>query len=132
MYTVVVIVLMFVAPIVLIIAETTAGHADLWLLVGKWFVFWASGVRLLTAGLSPIHAVTRTGLALAEAVLLAAAIGVWWLRGRPRVHVSHQRVQHPRCTRELQHQVVQARRGGVHLAAPVRPAGRTDGSRRLA
>ena len=27
---------------------------------------------------------------------------------------------------------VQARRGGVRLAAPVRPAGRTDGSRRLA
>ena len=42
------------------------------------------------------------------------------------------RIQHSRRPGQLQHQVVQARRGGVHLAAPVRPAGRTDGSRRLA
>ena len=64
--------------------------------------------------------------------LLAKCLSGWWLRRRGRIHVSPQPLQHPRRPRELQHQVVQARRGGVHLAAPVRPAGRTDGSRRLA
>ncbi len=41
---------------------------------------------------------------------------------RPRIHRSHQRLQHPRRSRELQHQLVQARRGRIRLAAPVRPA----------
>ena len=35
--------------------------------------------------LSPFHAVTLAGLTAAEAVLLAAAVGVWWTRGRPRM-----------------------------------------------
>jgi hypothetical protein len=35
--------------------------------------------------LSPIHQVTRGGLALAEVVLLAAAFATWWARGRPRL-----------------------------------------------
>ncbi|PJJ62434.1 hypothetical protein CLV54_2238 [Compostimonas suwonensis] len=48
--------LMIVAPIVSVVSEFSAGGGtgDLLLLAGKWFVFWAVGVRLLTAGLSQI------------------------------------------------------------------------------
>src|SRR5438045_3245373 len=38
---------------------------------------------LVTWALSPLRGVTRAGLAAAEAVLLAAALAVWWRRGRP-------------------------------------------------
>jgi hypothetical protein len=52
MYAVMVWGLMVVLPIVSIGAEwlQTPG-ADIVVLIGKWFVFWAVGVRLLTAGL---------------------------------------------------------------------------------
>ncbi len=39
----------------------------------------------LTVGLSPLHLVTRGGLAVAEAVLFAGALGLWLTRGRPGV-----------------------------------------------
>jgi len=39
----------------------------------------------LTAGLSPLRAVTRSGLAGAEGGLLPIAVAIWWLRGRPRL-----------------------------------------------
>jgi Glycosyltransferase family 87 len=45
-------------------------------------------VALLTTVLSPIRAVTRTGLVLGQLVLLVAAFGAWWLRGRPRPHAA--------------------------------------------
>lgn len=41
-------------------------------------------LAILTRGLSPLREVTRGGLAVAEAVLLAGAVLVWWSRGRPR------------------------------------------------
>jgi hypothetical protein len=46
--------LMVVAPIVSIVSEYSVGGGagDVLLLAGKWFVFWAVGVRLFTAGLS--------------------------------------------------------------------------------
>lgn len=53
MYFVAVLVLMFLAPLGSIYAEHWHVHsaASLVLLTGKWFVFWAVGVRLLLAGL---------------------------------------------------------------------------------
>ena len=42
----------------------------------------------VTWALSPFHAVTRTGLTVAESILAAAAFGAWWLRGRPRVELA--------------------------------------------
>jgi hypothetical protein len=41
---------MFVLPIGSICIEWGAGHAQLLWLIGKWFVFWGVGVRLLIAG----------------------------------------------------------------------------------
>lgn len=53
MYFVVVTLLTVVAPIVSIAIEDIARpHADLQHLLGRWFVFWAIGVRLLLAGIS--------------------------------------------------------------------------------
>ena len=42
-----------------------------------------ANLGLTTLVLSPIHQVTRAGLAVAEGLLLAAALGAWWARGRP-------------------------------------------------
>jgi hypothetical protein len=54
MYLVMIVGLMIVAPIVSVASEFAVGGGtgDLLLLVGKWFVFWAVGIRLFTAGLS--------------------------------------------------------------------------------
>jgi hypothetical protein len=41
-------------------------------------------VVLVVLALSPFRAVTAGGLAATQAVLFAAALGGWWLRGRPR------------------------------------------------
>jgi hypothetical protein len=53
MYLAVVVLLMGVLPAVSIVAEAALSHggADLTLLIGKWFVFWSVGVRLILAGL---------------------------------------------------------------------------------
>ena len=42
----------------------------------------------VTWALSPFDAVTRTGLTVAEAILVAAAAAAWWLRGRPGVELA--------------------------------------------
>jgi hypothetical protein len=44
-----------------------------------------ANVGLTTLVLSPFGAVTRGGLAVAEAMWLAAALTAWWARGRPRL-----------------------------------------------
>lgn len=54
MYLVIVVLLNVVLPIVCIIVESFYAPAPLMLLVGKWFVFWAAGVRLLLAGLKQV------------------------------------------------------------------------------
>lgn len=51
MYYAMIILLMGVLPVASIIIERLLDHADLVMLIGKWFVFWACGVRLLIAGI---------------------------------------------------------------------------------
>ncbi len=47
------------------------------------YLAFVGNLALVTWALSPFSAVTRTGLLVAELVLLAAALAVWWLRGKP-------------------------------------------------
>lgn len=55
MYLAVVILTMAVLPVLSILIELVTGPtADTVTLVGKWFVFWAVGARLFTAGLNQI------------------------------------------------------------------------------
>jgi hypothetical protein len=56
MYVVFVVLLLFVLPACCVAAEALwwSGGADIVLLVGKWFVFWAVGVRLFIAGLRQV------------------------------------------------------------------------------
>jgi len=56
MYLTVIVLLMGVLPIASILTEFGLLHSngDLLFLIGKWFVFWAVGVRLLLAGLRQI------------------------------------------------------------------------------
>jgi hypothetical protein len=52
MYLATVVLLMLVLPLASIVIEVVAhGGADLWFVVGKWFVFWAVGIRMGLAGL---------------------------------------------------------------------------------
>lgn len=52
MYLAVVVLLMGLLPAAAIVMDL--GQAPLPVLIGKWFVFWAVGVRLLTAGLRQV------------------------------------------------------------------------------
>jgi hypothetical protein len=54
MYYAMITLLMGVLPGGSIIAERLLDNADLLVLVGKWFVFWACGARLLLAGIRQI------------------------------------------------------------------------------
>jgi len=54
MYYLMIILLMAVLPIASIIIEHLVDSADTLLLAGKWFVFWAGGVRLTMAGVRQI------------------------------------------------------------------------------
>ena len=56
MYLAAVVLLMAVLPIASIVAESIVarGGADFLWLIGKWFVFWSVGVRLMLAGLRQI------------------------------------------------------------------------------
>jgi 4-amino-4-deoxy-L-arabinose transferase-like glycosyltransferase len=47
------------------------------------YLAFVADLGLVTWALSPFHGVTRIGLAAVEALLLAAALAVWWRRGRP-------------------------------------------------
>ena len=48
------------------------------------YLAFTGNLGLATIALSPIHGVTRAGLAGAEAVFFVCAASVWWVRGRPR------------------------------------------------
>ncbi len=54
MYYLTIILLMAILPIASIVIEHLVDSADTLLLVGKWFVFWAGGVRLTMAGVRQI------------------------------------------------------------------------------
>lgn len=56
MYLLMIVLTLLILPLVSILFEMTVagGDAGLMLLVGKWFVFWAGGLRLLLASLSQI------------------------------------------------------------------------------
>src|SRR5580704_13096795 len=56
MYLYVVLLLMFCLPIASVLIEYYVGHPAMGLtaLVGKWFTFWAVGVRLFTAGIKQV------------------------------------------------------------------------------
>jgi len=47
------------------------------------YLAFVADLGLVTWALSPLHAVTRTGLAAAEGVLLVVALAAWVARGRP-------------------------------------------------
>ncbi|HEX4520104.1 MAG TPA: glycosyltransferase 87 family protein [Gaiellaceae bacterium] len=47
------------------------------------YLSYVANLGLVTLVLSPFHEVTRTGLAVAEALLLATAVAAWLARGRP-------------------------------------------------
>jgi hypothetical protein len=56
MYFAVIVLLMLVLPAASVIVEALrlGGAADIMVLVGKWFVFWAVGVRLFIAGVRQV------------------------------------------------------------------------------
>jgi hypothetical protein len=82
MYFLVVAALMFVLPLASIVIETSLGHHAVAepILVGKWFVFWAVGVRLLMAGLRQIvqpryTAETILGITDPDSILIVRELG---------------------------------------------------------
>lgn len=54
MYPLIVALLMVVLPVLSVVLESARGAGTLLELVGKWFLFWAVGVRLSTAALRQI------------------------------------------------------------------------------
>jgi hypothetical protein len=82
MYVPVVVALMFVLPGVSIVIEMVRDHGALILwVVGKWFVFWSVGVRLLLAGLRQIFqprytAETILGIKGAESLVVVRELGI--------------------------------------------------------
>lgn len=81
MYFVTVAGLMLVFPLLSIAIDVSAGHAPLGMaLVGKWYVFWAVGLRLLLAGIRQIlqpryTAETILGIKGDDALLLVRELG---------------------------------------------------------
>lgn len=56
MYLILIVLLLFLLPTGSVVVEVLLSHgrADVMLLVGKWFVFWAVGVRLFLAGVRQV------------------------------------------------------------------------------
>lgn len=56
MYYAIVVAFMVVGPITSMLIEQLVTNTpfDFWLLLGRWFVFWAIGIRLFTAGIRQI------------------------------------------------------------------------------
>jgi hypothetical protein len=82
MYLAIVLLLLFVFPVISIFVEIIGFHSSVGIvpLIGKWFVFWGVGVRLLTAGVSQIvrpefTAKAILGMASEESLLLVNELG---------------------------------------------------------
>jgi len=54
MYAISVILLLAVIPVGSIALEASLSGGNLWALTGKWYVFWAAGVRLFLAGVMQV------------------------------------------------------------------------------
>jgi hypothetical protein len=54
LYLASIIALLLIVPVASVLIEWIVGAADLALLIGKWFVFWAVGVRLFIAGVRQV------------------------------------------------------------------------------
>lgn len=56
MYFVIVILFMLVCPATWVLAASAASHhtVSIYFLIAKWYVFWAVGVRLFTAGIRQV------------------------------------------------------------------------------
>ncbi len=67
MYVVTVAALMFVFPVLSVVTEVAINknHSAVLSLIGQWFIFWAIGVRLFTAG---VRQIVKPGLT-AEGIL---------------------------------------------------------------
>jgi len=77
------VVLIGAAALVALLAAASLRSSSLVTTILAAYLAFVADLGLVTWTLSPLRAVTRGGLAAAEAVLLAAAFAAWWLRGRP-------------------------------------------------
>lgn len=84
MHLTVVVLTMLLLPVASVLIErwTGGGATNLWLLIGKWFVFWGVGVRLFIAGARQIvkPELTATGIfgvTDKAAFPLAQELGFW-------------------------------------------------------
>ena len=82
MHLVVVLVTMAILPLASILIERFGSGGELWLLIGKWFVFWGVGVRLFIAGVRQVLRpdLTATGIfgvTDRAAFPLAQELGFW-------------------------------------------------------
>jgi len=82
MYPIIVLLFMGVLPVGTILGELEVlhSHVPIVLLIGKWFVFWSFGVRLLTAGLRQVvqpafTARTILGIQGEDALILVQELG---------------------------------------------------------
>ena len=71
------------AAVALLAAASLRSSSVVTTLLAAYLAFVAD-LGLVTWALSAVRGVTRGGLAVAEGLLLAAALAVWWRRGRPR------------------------------------------------
>jgi hypothetical protein len=80
MYYAIVALLMFALPLVSVAVDAAPSAAPATLLIGKWYVFWAVGVRLLLAGLRQVVQPRYTaqvilGLKSDESLLVVRELG---------------------------------------------------------
>ena len=84
MYLAAIVLLMGVLPIVSVLIEFFVPHSshDLLFLIGKWFVFWSVGIRLMLAGVRQIANPTFTadaifGVKEKGALTIVQELGFW-------------------------------------------------------
>jgi hypothetical protein len=70
------------AATALLVAATARLPSLVSTLLAAYLAFVAN-LGIVTLALSPVHEVTRAGLGVTEATLLAGALALWWRRGRP-------------------------------------------------